>query len=149
MIYDKLSNINLYKGISKNLDTAIDYITSHSLTELPIGKTVIDGDNVYVSVSETSAHPVEERKYEIHKKYIDIQMDLVGIERIDIGDSSQTTIIDYNEAKDMAAVTAPDLVQCIIGSGNFIICMVNEPHKPNIAVTEDTFLKKAVFKVLV
>ena len=147
MIYDKLINIGLYKGMTKNLDTAIDFILSHDLNELPIGKTVVDGDNVYINVMDAKTSPVEERSYEIHKNYMDIQIDLVGIERIDIGDCTKTESDEYNETKDIAKVKTADLAKCIIGPGNFIICMVNEPHKPNIAVSDDVVLKKAVCKV--
>ena len=147
MIYDKLTNLGLYKGLSANLDTAIDFITSHDLKELPLGKTVVDGSNVYISVMDAKTSPVEERFYEIHKNYMDIQIDLVGVERIDIGDLTNMKIGEYNEEKDLAKVTCEDLAQCVIGSENFIICMAGEPHKPNIAVDEDTVLKKAVVKV--
>ena len=147
MIYDQLSNLKLYKGMNPNLDTAIDYLISHDLNQLPLGKTVIDEDNVYINVMETKAEPIEKRKYEVHKNYMDIQIDLIGTERIDTGDTSKTTLLEYNEAADVATATAPDLAQCLIGPGNFIICMAMEPHKPNIAVCNDTFLKKAVCKV--
>ena len=147
MIYDQLSNLTLYKGLNPNLDTAIDFISSHNLADLPLGKTVIDGDNVYINVMETAAQPIDERKYEVHKNYMDIQIDLEGIERIDTGDTSETLLLDYDSERDVATATAPDLAQCIMGSGNFIICMANEPHKPNIAITQETYLKKAVCKV--
>ena len=147
MVYDKLSNMKLYKGMNPNLDTAIDFITSHDLNELPLGRTVVDGDNVYINVMDAKAFPVEERFYELHKNYIDIQMDLVGVERIDTGDCTKMKIDEYDAEKDVAKVTAEDLAQCLIGSENFIICMAGEPHKPNIAVSEDTVLKKAVCKV--
>ena len=147
MIYDKLINMGLYKGMNKNLDTAIDFILSHNLNELPLGKTVVDGDNVYINVMDAKASPVEERAYEIHKNYMDIQMDLIGVERIDTGDCTRMEADEYNETKDVAKATAADLAECLIGPENFIICMANEPHKPNIAVSEDTILKKAVCKV--
>ena len=147
MIYDKLSNITLYKGLSKNLDTAIQFISTHDLNELPLGKTTIDGDRVYINVMETKAQPIEERKYEVHKNYMDIQIDLIGTERVDTGDYHQVTLEDYHPENDVAAASSEDLAQCILGPGNFIICMAREPHKPNIAVSDDTFLKKAVVKV--
>ena len=147
MIYDKLSNLGLYKGMNPNLDTAIDFITTHDLNELPLGKTVVDGTNVYINVMDAKASPVEERAYEIHKNYMDIQIDLVGVERIDTGDCTKMKVDEYDEEKDVAKATAVDLAQCLIGPGNFIICMAGEPHKPNIAVSEDTVLKKAVCKV--
>lgn len=147
MIYDKLTNMSSYKGINKNLDTAIDFILSHDLNQLPMGKTIVDGDNVYINVMDAKAQPVEERAYEIHKNYMDIQMDLIGVERIDTGDCTRMNSGEYNEEKDVAKVTAEYLAECIIGLENFIICMPNEPHKPNIAVSEDVVLKKAVCKV--
>lgn len=147
MIYDKLTNMSSYKGINKNLDTAIDFILSHDLNQLPMGKTIVDGDNVYINVMDAKAQPVEERAYEIHKNYMDIQMDLIGVERIDTGDCTRMNSGEYNKEKDVAKVTAEDLAECIIGPENFIICMPNEPHKPNIAVSEDVVLKKAVCKV--
>ena len=147
MIYDKLSNITLYKGLSKNLDTAIQFISTHDLNELPLGKTTIDGDRVYINVMETKAQPIEERKYEVHKNYMDIQIDLIGTERVDTGNYHQVTLEDYHQENDVAAASSEDLAQCILGPGNFIICMAREPHKPNIAVSDDTFLKKAVVKV--
>lgn len=147
MIYDKMSNLKLYKGMNRNLDTAIDFIVSHDLNSLPIGKTVVDQDNVFINVMETSAAPVEERQYEFHKNYMDIQMDLAGIERVDTGDSAQAEFINYSEEGDVGNAVTTDLGSCLIGTENFIICMAGEPHKPNIAVSDDRFLKKAVCKV--
>ena len=147
MIYDKLANMGLYKGMNPNLDTAIDYILTHDLNELPLGKTVVDNDKVFINVMDAKASPVEERAYEVHKKYMDIQIDLEGVERIDTGDVTTMVMDEFNEEKDVAKATAVDLAQCLIGPGNFIICMAGEPHKPNIAVSENTVLKKAVCKV--
>lgn len=147
MIFDKIENLKLYKGMNQNLDTAIDFILSHDLDKLPLGRTEIDSDQVYINVMDAKAFPIEERNYEVHKNYMDIQIDLMGIERIDTGDITRTTLRDYDETKDVGTADAPDLASCIIGSGNFILCMAKEPHKPNIAVCEDTILKKAVCKV--
>lgn len=46
MIYDMLTNVEKYRGISKNLDTAIDFLVKTDLASLPLGQTEIDGDNV-------------------------------------------------------------------------------------------------------
>lgn len=147
MIYDKFSNLAFYKGFHKNLDKAIEFITTHDLSQLPLGKTVIDGDFVYINVMETKAQPLEERRYEVHKNYMDIQMDLEGIERVDTGDMDKMTIEDYHEENDVGTAESEDLASCNLGAGNFIICMAGEPHKPNIQITENTYLKKAVCKV--
>lgn len=147
MIYDKLANIGFYKGINKNLDTAIDYILRNDLSALPMGRTELDGDMVYINVMEANAGPLETRNYEIHKNYMDIQIDLSGVEIIDTGDSSSMSVGSYDEAADFASVQCDSLASCTIGPKNFILCMAGEPHKPGIAASEDTALKKCVFKV--
>ena len=50
MLYDRLENIEQYTGLFENLDTAIAYIAEHDLDELPLGRTDIDGDKVFVKV---------------------------------------------------------------------------------------------------
>lgn len=147
MIYDKLENTEIYKGFNSNLDTALSYIASHDLTSLPLGRTEVDGSNVYINVMEASAAPAQERGFEIHKNYMDIQIDLAGTEIIEIGDSSEMKISDYAEETDFGKAECPVLASCTMGPGNFIVCMASEPHKPGIAAKEDCFLKKCVVKV--
>ena len=49
MIIGKLSDLYRYKGIAKNIDTAINFIETHNLLDLPKGKTIVDGDNVFIN----------------------------------------------------------------------------------------------------
>lgn len=147
MIFDKLSNIKNYLGMNSNLDTAINYILEHDLNTLPMGKTELKGNQVYINVMEAQASPGDNRSYEIHKNYMDIQIDLEGVELIQTGDSAAMNIADYNTETDFGTVICENLADCIIGPGNFIICTAGEPHKPGCSVSENTFLKKCVFKV--
>lgn len=147
MIYDKLTNINAYKGLYPNLDIAIDYLKSRSLSALPMGRTEINGSDVFLNIMEASAAPVHERGFEIHKHYMDIQIDLFGTEIIEIGDSAQMQISDYNAETDFGKVACPPLASCTMGPGNFIICMAAEPHRPGIASGDERALKKCVVKV--
>lgn len=148
MIYDKLENIRIYAGTNQNLDTAIEYIATHDLNLLPMGKTVVDGDNVFINVMDAEAAPVEERGFEIHKNYMDIQIDLSGTEVIEIGDMAGMRVENYNEATDFGNAFCNTLTSCTMGEGNFIVCMTSEPHKPGIMFSEETKkLKKCVVKV--
>ncbi len=42
MILDHINNIKNYKGISKNMDTAIEYILENELSDLDVGKYAVD-----------------------------------------------------------------------------------------------------------
>lgn len=147
MIYDKLSNLNTYLGLNKNLDTAISYLTSHDLNSLPMGQTKVDGTDVFINVMEATASPATEKSFEIHKNYMDIQIDLLGTEIIETGDSSSMKVKNYNAETDFGTADCELLASCTMGAGNFIICMAGEPHKPGIATGENLFLKKCVVKV--
>lgn len=95
MIYDMLTNVEKYRGISKNLDTAIDFLVKTDLSALPLGRTEINGDNVFANVMEAQAKPVEELNFEIHKKYMDIQIDIEGTEVICIGLGEAKSLLHF------------------------------------------------------
>ena len=47
MICDTLQHLTRYKGLCKNLDTAIDYLLTHDPASLPLGRTEVDGEEVF------------------------------------------------------------------------------------------------------
>ena len=46
MICDTLQHLTRYKGLCKNLDTAIDYLLTHDPASLPLGRTEVDRKSV-------------------------------------------------------------------------------------------------------
>ena len=61
MIYDLLANIGNYRGMNRNLDKAIDYLMTVDINTLPLGKTEIDGDRVFLQVMEARTHELQMR----------------------------------------------------------------------------------------
>lgn len=149
MIFDKLKNIELYKGLYPNLDIAIDYIKNTDLAALPLGKHEIAGKDVYVSVVELEGKDIATTPFEIHKQYLDIHVDLIGNEVIETGDMSGTET-SYDEGRDFGIVECENKVTAYMSPEDFYICMLDEPHKPACAAKEDDkAIRKCVFKVLV
>lgn len=149
MIFDQLTNVDQYKGIHQNLDTAIDFLLSTSLESLPFGRTEIDGNSVFVNKMEANTAPADTKQFEVHQRYIDIQIDLCGTERIDTATRVPMESLDFDSEKDIGFTDGEATASCILGPGNFTICMTKEPHKPGITVTEQTALVKCVLKVLI
>ncbi len=145
MIYDLLDNIGNYKGISRNLDTAIDFITKTDLNALPMGKTEVDGEEVFVNVMDATTKVLTEESYEIHKDYLDIQIDLKGTEVIAIGLEGLEPLGEYKP--DIQFMKAARGADCVMGPGRFIVCMAEEAHAPGGCLTEPEAIKKCVFKV--
>lgn len=48
MICDTLEHLGRYRGLHKNLDTALDFLARQDLSALPMGTTPVDGEEVYV-----------------------------------------------------------------------------------------------------
>ena len=59
MVVDSFDYIACYKGLHPNLDTAIEWLNSHTLDALENGKTIIDGDKVFVNVMDADLRDAE------------------------------------------------------------------------------------------
>ncbi|MEF9959991.1 MAG: YhcH/YjgK/YiaL family protein [Niameybacter sp.] len=147
MIYDMISNITMYKGISAYLDKAIQFVEQTDLHTLPLGKTPIDGEHVFINVMKAQTKQEGELDFEIHKKYMDIQIDLRGTEMIQIATECGELVEAYAQAKDIGFFKAEVASSCVMGPGRFVVCMADELHKPGIQVGTSTAIKKCVIKV--
>ena len=148
MIYDKIKNIDLYKGLYPNLDIAIDYIKKGEYINLPLGKQDIVGNDVWVSVIEIEGKDAATTPFEIHKKYLDIHVDITGNELIETGGNGPE--VSYDENRDFGVVECENANSSYMSPDDFYICMLNEPHKPACAAPgKDKAIKKCIFKVLV
>lgn len=148
MLYDCLENISQYTGLFDNLDTAIDYIENNDLSLLPLGKTAIDGDRVFVNVMEAEPKPTDEIEFETHSLYMDLQMDLEGVELFEVALGELTESKPYNNETDFASYKADTSCAGILGEDRFVVFMTEEPHKPTIKAQGCDKVKKCVFKIL-
>lgn len=147
MIYDTIENARHYKGMNPHLDTAIDFMLSHDLAALPLGRTEIDGSNVFLNKMEAETMPAEQKLFEMHRTYMDIQIDLVGSEGVETGECRGFSCPDFSVEKDVGFGDCRTAASCVLTPGNFTVCMAGEPHKPGILVGEDSHLVKCVLKV--
>ena len=126
------------------LHRAFDYINSHDLSLLPLGKTVID-DDIYINVMETETKM--ENIFEAHRDYIDIHCMIDGEEAIEIAPVEEMKVTEeYNSENDCVLGTASG-ERHIVKSGQYCITMPFEAHSPALAVTTPRKIRKAVFKV--
>ncbi len=150
MIVGKLPDIYRYKGISKNIDTAIDFIMNTDLLALPKGKTVIDGDNVYANRDTYIARPIEDCFFENHLHYIDIQIVLKGKEifgytHISNPDLNVTT--PYNPDKDVTKYNYnPKNAVFFVLEESFALVYTEDAHLAKCKV-DDEIVEKLVVKV--
>ena len=149
MICDTLENLNRYRGIHKNLNTAIDYLTAyhiaHDLIELPLGRTEVDSENVFINVMDADLHPDEGSHLEYHHKYADLQIDLTGGEGWGFTTNPGTEVGAFRG--DIGFQDSPDVVSGVLGEGRFVLFFPGELHRPGVARAECAHVRKAVIKI--
>jgi YhcH/YjgK/YiaL family protein len=74
MIIDKIENSHLYKGLSKRIEKAFEYIGETDLKNIQPGKYEIDGENIFALISEYKTKSEAEEKIEAHKSILMFSM---------------------------------------------------------------------------
>ena len=83
MIYDRFENLNLYAVPGSLLHRALVYARDVA-ADVADGRIEIDGERLYASVASYETGGRDERRFEAHRRYIDIQVLLAGEETIDV-----------------------------------------------------------------
>lgn len=148
MILDKIVNIKTYKGISKNLDLAIEYILQNNLNSLEIGKHEISGDDVFILVQQYETKLIEDNILESHKKYIDIQYVLDGEEFIGYAPIDELSLHKEYDAENDYMLHEGKFEINNISNGKFAIYFPHDGHKPTLNPQKNN-VKKIVVKVRV
>lgn len=149
MIFDKIENYKSYKGLSKGLDAAFDYLLNTNLEDLPIGKHIIDGDNLFAACMEYETKEKTLSKNEAHRKYIDVQYIINGSEKmIASGITGLEVIEEYDEDKDVIFYENKCECEMIAQKKCFAIFFPEDAHIPGLNITaESLMVKKVVVKV--
>ena len=69
MVMDSLSHITRYKGLHPNLDTAIEWLSRYTPTELESGRNAIDGDRVFLSIMNAELRDAEAAAEAVGKSF--------------------------------------------------------------------------------
>ena len=152
MIYDTLDTLGSYKGISRNLDTAIAYLMSNDLAKLEVGKHPIDGDKVIVLVQSYETKTATVATYETHRKYIDIQLILEGQETCYYAPRGTLELSEaFNEEKDAGIYRNPAKgeVSLPLILGVFALFFPQDAHKPSCDLDGKHTNRKIVVKIAV
>ena len=140
------SNMNLQNNPYYKL--ALDYIQQTDLTRLPNGKHPIDGDNLWVNITDSPMRTAAEARFEVHNKYVDIQIPLSGAEQYGIKQRTLCTqpIGTFNEQDDYLLFDDPVEEIKTVEQDGLIVFEPDTAHAPLIG---QGTIHKAIFKVRV
>lgn len=135
----------------QGLERAFEYLARTDLAALPLGRTAIEGDDVYVTVTETGTRPPEQVRFESHRRYIDIQLVVQGQEVIEVAPAASLAVVEpYDAAKDIEFYAVPESRGTIaLRAGDFAVFVPGDGHRPGLHLDGPHVSRKAVVKVSV
>lgn len=142
MIYDKIENLDRYRGLGRDLDKVIDDIKNNLEGEMKdsrIGKNIFD-----FNCLESG-----DKRLENHLKFYDFHLVLEGKEDFELCKSEDLlNPSPKNYEEDVYfGDCEKDLVRGSLKSGYFLITFIDEAHKLGISSPAGNYVKKIVYKL--
>lgn len=146
MIIFELGDAAKYVRVHPGFHTALKFLMHQDLSNLPLGRTDIEGDAVYVMASSQQGKRQPEAKLEAHRRYIDIHYVVSGIDTIGWKPTSQCSRIErpYSADNDIELFSDDPLVWIPARPGVAAIFFPEDAHAPMVS---DDIVHKLVVKV--
>ena len=148
MVYDKLDNIDFYKGISDEVYEGLLFLRQ-ATPGIPNGVYQIN-PRVKAIVSEYETKEENEFGFETHRRFIDIHGAVKGVEKVCCYPAEKLELTKpYCDETDTGlylpvAITSQEM---IIGDGYFAIFFPQDGHMPQLCAEKPMRIKKVVIKV--
>lgn len=150
MLLGDLSRADYAKSLPPIFARLCEKLKSLDLVNLPLGwQDLEEGIRMNVMAFETS--PAEDKKAEMHRKFIDIQLLISGTEMIEYG-LSEPDLTKFDEYREEDDYQLTEMIEhkndLVLQPNMFAIFLPYEPHKPGNSVNgKKAQLKKLVVKV--
>jgi YhcH/YjgK/YiaL family protein len=137
MILDRLENRGHYAGLDVGIPQALDYLARTDFTKLADGKQVLDGERLFAIVQRYQTKPVSQARWEIHRRYLDVQYVACGNERIGYAPWIEGLPVEeaYDAQRDIAFYGASGVL-LPVHAGMFAILTPQELHAPCLTPAE-------------
>ena len=149
MILDRIYNTRLYLGMHAGFAKAFEILTDKTLAKKQDGKYSVDGDKIYYTIQRYTTKPLNEGNLEAHRKYIDIQFLLEGVEILGYAPlKGLTTAEVYNPQKDIAFFNTPkEITKVKLEPGLFCILFPDDAHLPCRQLAGPAEVRKVIIKI--
>lgn len=138
-----------YTRYSNLWEQVFNCLAETDLAGIEKGRYPIAGDSLFMIVDEYLTQDAKERKYEAHRKYIDLQyivsgQELIGISKLD----KQEVLEPYDKDRDIAFFRVHDCEYRLADNSVFFIFFPNDIHQPCVSVDQNAPVRKIVFKII-
>ena len=150
MIFDRLNNSDKYEALNDKFKKAFDFLKTQDLKKLKDGKYLIDDENIFANVQTLITKDEAEKKWEAHRKYIDIQYVIRGKEKMGYGMFEDfKSSIPYDDKKDIEFLEGNTFNFINVNQGDFVVFYPQDVHSPMLKVEKNEEIKKVIIKIAI
>ena len=146
MIFDTIANAERYASLHPLFPKAFDFIRNTDLLALAPGRYPIVGEDLFVIVEQAPGRTREVAKLECHRKYIDIQLVLEGMDEMGwkaLADC-KNPVREFKTEKDIQFFEDAAATLIATPPGAFCIFFPQDALAPLVSNEK---IRKAIFKI--
>ncbi len=150
MILDRLDNWKLYFQEGTLIARGFDFLQRDLDLSLPDGRIDIDGDRIYAVLATYETRTPEQCRFEVHRRYLDIQYLVEGSEVIGWSALDQLKVSEsYDVEKDVEFLDWPTRCTSLeVYRGQFAVFFPDDGHAPGLRCGDVKSVRKVVVKIL-
>ena len=130
MIFGNIKTFESCGMVSADLEKYIELLKTIK-PDIENGSYKLDGD-AYYNVVTINQEPAAGKKFETHKKFIDIQYVFEGSEQIVYADLQTLTVTDPYDAEKDCALEVGEGVTLTLNAGDFAVFCPEDAHMPGV-----------------
>jgi len=149
VVSDLLTNARVYAALGPGIAQGLRFLTETDLASLSPGRHEIDGKRLFALVSEYVPKPAAACRWEAHRRYIDLQYMVSGLERMGVAPIDRLAVTEtYQEERDIMWLSGSgDFLT--FGAGQFMILWPGDAHMPGVEAGVSWPVLKVVVKIAV
>ena len=156
MIITSVNNEIQNKSLAKDIRFCIEFAkkNENKILSLVNGSYDVGYNNIKMNLGKYFTKSENEKFWESHKKYLDVQIMINGTEKVAINDIRDMEVKSFDEEKDLTILEGDKAFDIIMKTGDVLVFFPNDVHKPELNVSENDdsgnirkIVTKVVFKI--
>jgi biofilm protein TabA len=148
MIFDVLANTDRYAGLHPLFARAFAFLRETDFAAMPPGRYPLEGDTLFAIVEEAEGRTRDAAQLECHRKYIDIQFVLSGLDEMGWKPlvECREPAVEYSDKRDIAFFRDAPAAWVAVPLGAYCVFFPEDAHAPLVG---EGPIRKVVIKVAV
>jgi biofilm protein TabA len=147
MILDRIEQLGAYNGLSRHIETVMNFLETANINDLVPGRFDFSSDVFGILLSYATKMEAD-CLWEAHRKYVDMHFVLEGTEWVHTAQlTNMSCSKEYDTKDDYALFTGKNEKAICLEANDFLMLFPHEVHKTAVLVEKQVTVKKIVFKI--